>query len=561
MKRFTDYFSRERIFIGSVAIAVAILNQLHVIIQWVANRPGFVFTGIAHYFADYFLYVAQMVEGARGSLLYYHRFTNEPVAPTWIYWFNALLGRLGYLVGISPFATYNIALFVLVMVSMLLTYALIRRVFPTNRYHRYTALLISITASPFLDFQVLLREKALRLPDLLWFSPNPAFNRYGGVPHQVFQTILYLALCIIYGGTLENTKQAHVRDFIAKNYWRYLSLISLTVLGTTASPVQMLVFLIGATSTTLFAIVYQKKLDWSHLLTLVVMGLVALPAAWLTNREFSETVFAVGKIWELSQYVDTSAVHFLIALGISGVYIPFGIIPILRKGKPLPILLFFYAISSILLFFSPIPKLLGTTPVRYLHPASYTGLWILATTGMIVLTQKIKHVFGKAVSSRLVCISLLGLYILFTLPSYIIQIQARIDPKTNPNLLMDTRYNHVPKTVSDTLLALGGLPTNPNYPVVLVDSTDRIEILVPVFADKIVFTGHPVHTLYSDTKELLRSQFFSGAIYGEEAVTFLNAHRIGFILLGTQNHAVSLPQSLFTKVFTNEEFTIYERER
>src|SRR3989344_2457079 len=97
----------ELLFVFIISLLLAILNQLHVIIQWFTRPAGTYFTGIAHYFADYFLYTDIMAQGAGGTLWTAAHFTNEPMAKTWIYWFNALLGFLGSRVGFTPFGSYN----------------------------------------------------------------------------------------------------------------------------------------------------------------------------------------------------------------------------------------------------------------------------------------------------------------------------------------------------------------------------------------------------------------------------------------------------------------------
>src|SRR3989338_9158322 len=85
------------ICIGSITI----VNSLHVLTEYLANPPDRLFTAIAHYWTDYFLYISQM---AQGSLLSRHMFTNEPLPPTWIYWFNGLIGALGTRGGLSILA-------------------------------------------------------------------------------------------------------------------------------------------------------------------------------------------------------------------------------------------------------------------------------------------------------------------------------------------------------------------------------------------------------------------------------------------------------------------------
>lgn len=519
MKKFLP--AAEWLLVGVVAIAVSALNQLHVIREWLTNPADRYFTGIAHYFADFFLYAAQMKQGAGGALLYYHRFTNESVPPTWIYWFNNLLGFIGNLFGLSPFATYNVSLLLLVIISILLFYSLLVMLYPSDKINpapfqwcwikRVIALIFILTASPFLS---------LGNAEGLWFSPSLAFNRIGGVPHQVFQTILFILLTM---------------SFSRKS----LFIIPLAILGSSANPIQMLLFILAAFVTTVVLLIKHRDIRVG--LPLLVLLAVSFPAAWLTNLQFNSPVIAVAKVWEMAQWVNRSLPFIVSSIGPILLFIPFGIAPFLGKFRPVTILIFSYAAISFLLFFSPVPAMLSTTPIRYLHPASYILLPILAVEGIF------------AFSNRIIIIMALLLYSILTIPSFAGELRGRIAPATNPGVLMDTEFNHVPMPVALALTWLGRQPTDPSRPVVLVDSNKRIEILVPAFADKTVFNGHPLHTLYPEVKEKLRQDFFEGRMTEDEKNKFLINHRIGYII--TTPAAILGP---FKKVFTNDAITIYK---
>lgn len=508
----------EWLIIGVLAFVMSTLNLLHVLLEWFRNLPAGrqalpdrSFTGIAHYFADFFLYAAQMKQGAGGALLYSHRFTNEPVPPTWIYWFNNLLGYIGHLFGLSPFATYDVSLFILVIVSILLIYYFLVTLYPADRIKRMIALVFILTASPFLS---------LGNAEGLWFSPSLAFNRLGGVPHQVFQTILFILL------TMSLARKS-------------LSIIPLAILGSSANPIQMLIFVLAACLTT--GILFAKHKDIRVGLPLIILLAVSFPAAWLTNKQFDSPVIAVAKIWETAQWVNRSLPFILSSIGPILLFLPFGIAPFLGKFRSLTILIFSYAIISFLLFFSPVPAILSTTPIRYLFPASYILLPILAVEGIFAL------------SNRIIIIMAILLYSILTIPSFARELRGRITPLTNPGVLMDTEFNHVPMPVVAALTWLGRQPTDPSRPVVLVDSKKRIELLVPAFADKTVFSGHPLHTLYPEVKEKLRKDFFEGRMTEDQQKQFLANHRIGYII--TTPAAMLGP---FKKVFTNDALTIYK---
>lgn len=532
----------EWILVGVIALAMSTTNLLHVILEWFKNPADRYFVGIAHFFTDFFLYAAQMKQGAMGSLLYYHRFTNEFVPPTWIYWFNNLLGFVGRSLGLSPFATYDISLFILVIGCIFLFYHFLITLYPTHIKKRMIALLFILTASPLFLFGT---------PRDLWFSPSLAFNRIGGVPHQVFQTILLLLLTMYFVRLLNPSTNNRSFSRIGK----LVGLAILAALAASANPIQMLIFILAASVTT--GILFMRHKDFRVAIPLLVLLSVSFPSAWLTNKQFDSPVFAVGKVWEAAQSVNRSLTAVLMSIGPIVLFIPFGIMPFCRKFQPLYTLTVSYTAISFILFFSPIPAILTTTPVRYLHPASYILLPILAVEGIFALGD-----MGWCrlmwINTRIRISILILLYTLLTIPSFTHELLTRITPATNPGVLMDTEYNHVPMPVVEALIWLGHQPTDPNHPVVLVDSNKRIEILVPAFADKTVFSGHPVHTLDPEVKEKLRQDFFGGVMTMYQQEQFLVDHRIGYIITATNRALSSLPSFNLTQVYKNTAVAIYK---
>lgn len=439
--------------VGIISLIAAVANSWHVIVAWLHQPPNTVFTGIAHYFADYFLYVSQMREG---TLFTSHWFTNESLAPTWIYWFNGLLGRIGDIAGFSPFATYNLALPALVFALCILWWKLIQKIFADN-FTRIIAFVFVLTAS--------------NVPGLgdFWFSPMPALNRLGGVPHQIFQTILLVGVML----TLS-------RPFL---------LLPLAFLAATTNPIQMLLL------TAAVAIAAPRRLPF--------LAIPALAGALLVNEEFArQPVLMAAKTWEAAQLLDVGVLQFLLAVGPIVVLLPFGIKHFLKKSDPLRRLILVYGVLSVVLFFSPIPRLLGTSPVRWLSPAAYTLLPILAAATL----QKSRYRY-----------LLLALYAVGTVPALFLQVQGR---------MTDQKFNYIPTAVIQGLSKLQSQPEG----VILVNPAIPYDVLIPVFTGHPSFTGHPIHTLYPDVKERLRQNYFSGRMTDAQAKQFLIDHRIVYVI-------------------------------
>lgn len=547
----------EWICAGCLAILAAVANQAPVFVGWFNQPPHTVFTASIQYWADYFLYTAQMAEGAAGQLWYTQRFTGEPLPPTWMYWFNNVLGWLGHLVGLSPFAVYNTALFLLVSCSLVLVFLVLCRSFPDDPAARIGGFLLYLIGSPLPDLSVLLNQHRLLFPDDLWFSPAPVFNRLGGVPHQVWQTILFLLLSIMFIKALKLTS----RNSSAAPK-TYLLLAAISMLAASANPLPILVFLPAAAVTGLWSAFRHTSGYKPALTALLITGLAALPAAWLINREFSSPIFAAAKVWELRQYVNTGFRHFLVSLGPLTLFLPFGLFALVRTKSTTAVLFSATAIVSAAFFLSPLPRLLGTVPSRYQFPAGYAGLTILALLGMQKLSRTLRTVVEKIRlgPGNLFLILFLAGALILDLPGSIADFSARLTPAGDPVLLAGSLYAYVPNPVAGALTWLKGQPDNPLRPVVMVDSGMPIEIMVPVFTDKTVFNGHPIHTLHPDEKERLRQMFFSRSLRSSDAEAFLQQNRIGYIIAGTLQgfplYAQNLP--FLSKIYKNAMITIYQ---
>ena len=160
------------------------------------------------------------------------------------------------------------------------------------------------------------------------------------------------------------------------------------------------------------------------------------------------------------------------------------------------------------------------------------------------------------ISKTSITAGLLTIYLILTIPAISRQFIDRITPSRNPQLLMDTIYNHVPAPITEALTWLrvtGPGPVTKN-PVVLTDPAIPIEVLVPVFTGLPSFSGHPIHTLYPDVKEAKRQEFFGGKMNVKDSEQFLKDHRIGYILTSpTRKLSMNLK-----KVFSNDSVVIYK---
>lgn len=524
--------SRESVAAIIIGIGVITANSYHVLEELIANPRGNVFTGIAHYFADYFLYVSHIAQGAHGAwFMTDHLFTNESMSPTWIYWIYTILGKAN-IIGIHPFAAYNISIILFATFLLILWWKIIRDLFQKQPFTQVIAFLFITTASNF--------------PGLgdFWFSPTPALNRLGGVPHQFVQTILLLLTVRAFISAGNTPKQSPAISGIL----RYALLCVVSFLAATASPIQMLLMTI---STGIFLIIPLRSGNTSYIAAFAAVALPAFFGAYLTNTEFArQPILAAAKLWENSQPVSVSVWQFILALGPVCLLFPFGIHPYLKKITPLRALLGIFTALSLTAFFSAIPALLGTTPVRWLSPASIGALYLVAALGFMEISRFISQLIPlPRVHIRAL---LLLIYIAFTVPSLYTQVLARITPLRSDRSMQT--LNHVPAPVIEALTAI---KTAPGNGVVVTDPSFPYDVLVPVISGKRSFTGHPVHTLYPQVKEELRRTFFSGFMTQDQARQFIKDHTISYILSSRQATRILERYPFLTLLFQNDTASVY----
>lgn len=516
--------SRDTLYAMCIGATLVIANSWHMMKEWRANGPGEVFTGISHYGIDYFFYISHIVQGANGAWMYTrHMFTNEPLPPTWIYWPYTILGKFSTF-GADPFVVYNASIVVFAAVLLMLWWRILVAVLPEKPFVRLIAFLFITTASNF--------------PGLgeFWFSPTPALNRLGGVPHQLLQSILLLLVIILLSASV-SPKLRHTRLRLTA---LYILLAIISFIAAATSPIQMLLVVVAASMYLIISLRSGALLP--QLVPVVLVSLPALLGAYLTNAEFArQQILVAAKLWENNQHVSVSLWQFILAVGPLSVFIPLGIRPYVRKLSPLRMLLGIFSVLSIAAFFSPLPKLLGTTPVRWLSPASYGALPILAALG-----------FREVARSLSASCLLLVLYMLITIPSLMGQIQTRSTPLETDRVIRS--LNHISFPMIDAFIAI---ENNTDDRVVLTDPALIYDTVIPIFTGHRSFTGQPVHTLFPQAKEQLRRRFFSGDMTEPEAKQFVIDHDIGYILASRAATRVIPAYTFMTRVFQNDGAHVY----
>lgn len=529
----------ELVLVLFLALLFTLINGLHVLIPFVLQPPNTLFTGIAHYYEDYFFYVSHIVDGMKGSLLVSQRFTNEPLPKLWVYWFNALLGYIGKWFTQSPFAIYNVSLFFLILGLIIAWYILIRAIFPRSPILRILALLFILSATNMYDIGLFFFRGTVMPLGAFWFSPAPALNRLGGAPHHAIQSILIIMELLLLHVLLNRKNGKHY-------LWQWIVYGIVSVWLTSMNPMQMLLLILAGGLICLGDLVKKAYLEKhipsmrfciQHCMPVVFMGILALPIALLLTRQFISPLYANAQQWEYSQYVPVSIQSFIQAVGISAIFLPFALLPAITIHKSRLLLLSaLYLGVAQFFFWSPLPGLFHASRVRFLHPINYGLISLFSAIGFLAVVQygaaalrRMRFPYSIRTAKILVGIVFLSLYLMGTVPTLVVQTKERTDP-AYASLVNKSPLNHVPIGVAQALQTLDGLDLG-NTPVVVTDPILPYDTLIPASTGKTSFTGHILHTMYGSTKQALRLKLFSQSTTIDEAKTIMRNHRIGALFV------------------------------
>jgi hypothetical protein len=548
----------EKVYMVAISLFVIIANSWHVISEWLINDPSRYFVGIAHYYSDYFLYTSYIAQGARGAWVHaYHMYTNEPLRAFWYYWMYVAMGHVGSWFHFSPFATYDIGLTGIITLLIISISILIHHIFPHEPAKRHVAVLFVLTASDFPDLAVFIKTGVWKLFGLTWFSPSPALNRLGGVPHQTLQTALLCTIMWLYATSQEQSR------------FRMIKLVVLYILAfftATIAPVQM--FLLIISIALMFIVprmrrIATKQVSVSTILResipFVSVAIAAVAGVLVANHEIAnQSIFAMARVWERKQYTTMTLLELYVGMGPIALFIPFGVLSYIKKLNTLRGIVLIYGLLSIASFYSPLPALLDVASIRWLSPSGYIIFPILAVEGIMEFSkgsaQLLSFLTHRTLKQSLIFSCLMIAYIVCTIPAIVAQIYTRTVPLRSEARII--ALNHVSMSAVTAIRSINTSHVSMSQPVVLTDPTLPYDIIIPPLTGLRSFTGHIIHTLDNDAKQSLRQSFFAGYENDSEAMNFLKTHSIAYIITPSES-TVMARYPFLRLIFRNETLSVY----
>ena len=515
----------ETLFVVIFALVLAIINSIG-FFAGLLNRPAnTVYLGTIHYWEDYFLYLNHFFQGAHGNWLVANRYTSESTAPSILYWSNLLLGKIGGFIYLSPILSYNLSVILLSFLVLVTAYLLLKKIYPTDRLRALAGFFIGAAATSMINY-IRVDGKPMWYPFQLWRTPHYAFDRLGGVPHQILQTLLFLCMTILY-----------FHKNCAKP--KIVALLSLlTILLATLNPVQAVMF-IGAAWACTLAVPAMRK---THIPHLFLISIVALSSLLVTNSVLSELPHLQSKLWEAGQHTITTLPFLLLSIGPVSLLFFIGLVPALRQKNPILLFGSILVLGAYTLFLSGVPKLLGISNVRVIFPALYPFIGAVAVNGIFSL--KSKHWIAI----------FLVLFLLLSLPTMRVELKEKLAPlkQTNDILLF------LPENIYQGFTQLSQLPFDA---VTLGNPASHIDVLVPPLSGHTTYSGHPLATINNAAKQAAALRFFH--LQKSDASLWLKSNNIRFVLFTSYDGNKELFMKTYPflrPIYANPDMTIFSVE-
>ncbi len=508
----------------TVAIIVTLVNSSNFLAGVMGTKPGEVYLGTTHYWEDYFLYLSQFFQGARGQeWLTLNRYTSEATAPSILFWPNVMLGKLGGLLGLTPAISYNLAIMLLSFITLMVLSSLMRRAFPKDKTQATIGFLLAAFSTSFIN-RIWVDGRPMWYPFQLWKTPNFALDRLGGVPHQIVQTLLFL---------------------LAMHAWFFYrakkvpALLVLLVLLTSLNPVMSAMFLVAAWMAQLLTNPRSK----GALVTLVVMSVGVAVTAWYYNLISGQEPHIQSKLWEAGQQIATTPLFMLLSVGPISIVGVIGAWAAMKRGTQ-PIHLFSIALLAVgyLLYFSSVPAIVGISNSRVLFPALYAAWGILGVLGLEALSTPLvipvpRKDSGQAPagiqsilnwilgsSPRMTTVFLSCIFLLISIPTLRWEFRQKLLVKPEERIPLLYLPNEV--YAAFTYLESQGSFDD----IVLANPASHMDAMVPALAGHTSYTGHPFATIDNDRKRERAMRLFRMDMKASEATQWLRENRIRYLV-------------------------------
>jgi hypothetical protein len=548
------FLHREIILVIFLALLITFITTIALFSQFYFRPPNHVFIGVTHYFEDYFYYLDQFYQGAHGGWLTVNNFTTENLTPSLLYFDNILLGKIGGIFGLEPFITYNVSLLLLKFVYLLLSYFIIKIIFPTNRKLRIGTYIFFIFATSFPDLRISGNGLINQGPLLIYRAKNTIFSRFGNIPSQYVTSILFTILFIL----TSKIKQLVFSELKIQN--RKFLMFSITIAGlllwltigdVAKASVYMFILLIflyffRPTKITKMQII-KPVIFYLSLLFIFLISTILI-----YKSVANDPVYKAANEWDYQEYINQF--KYIKPLGYFKSFGPLGILFLTgayylyrKKKEPTEKLILCISLVSILGFILPGVLDIPVPGFRFILKSSYIFISAIGIYSLHYLEN-----------IRKVRIFSLGLILYFILafvtfyPNFLQQLAKVKEP--------DYHFTYMPKEIYDGFSFLANIPPRDSF--VLGNSSSSTDLFIPGFTGKKTFTGHFLTNINSKYKDEQNKKFYYEWTDKKDGLEFLTKNKIKYIVHTVyannfENKELEKYYPFLKEVYRNKMMAIY----
>ncbi len=555
----------EILIVGFIILLFLFLNGLPFIFGILNTPKGSQFLGTVHWPPDYFYYLSQFFQGKSDWFSSFDLYTGDFRSKTFVGWVGVFLGHVFQLLGIDSVAAYQLSIVLFATILLILSYLLIREIFPGSALKRAAAFLFFVAGNAFPKIVESGGKLSFSYFDY-WYNTGLPFNRLGGVPHHFIARAgitLAILLAIWWWKRLGKDRLskeivfAYIAVFLLDGFvlagvepvqwgitWGVLGMIATLMILNKVMSKSVIPDLFRDLTGMLKRVQHDKFAVWADLkvfIPSVLLLIGGLPMAVYLKKTFSTLPFIQLALWENSQQLHISFMTYLLANGPVVAAAILGIFFFVRRMNPARLTALVFTLLTIFLFFSPIPALVSVVNVRFLPATTTLFLSCMATAGIFAFAYR----FGKA--KNIIFLLLTLSIIIIMLPTYYVQLRDRVkvDPSFGliylPQKVLDSYQKaQVISTPSDTFMAV--------YP---------FNLSLPAIAGRRVFEGHALLTINDGKKMGEANDFFAGKWKVGEMDDFLHKNSIKYLFVyAAEKEFAKMP--FLKKVYDNGLTAIYK---
>lgn len=524
---------KEAMLVTCTSVLVIVLTTVKLFVQFFHRPANHVFIGMTHYFEDFYYYLDQFYQGANGGWLTNNNFTSEYLPPTLIYWSHILMGKVGGLLGLESYTSYNLSLLLLKFCFLIICYWVLKRIFPRNFWYRYSVFLIFLFSTTIPVFYSTGEGGVISLPLHLWGTKNLINSRFGNIPYRYVTNILFLILLLLnwsffaYIKTLfSDTKGKIIIDKKSiAGIFKYLLPMGLLLFFLTLTDSAVAMIWAGSVGIMLF-LVWPAMVSRQYLTICLMITVTMAISFWgaglyLIRVIDADPVYSLAIKWDVEQYFEQFQLVKLVEMpfffGTLGLLTLTGVFMFIGKKKNM-----YEQTAGVILalsicgYFAPKIFAFQFPGSRFLFSSTYLFAAVIGLYGFLTI--------GKLFRFQVLPI-LVVLYLLINVNTFRLSLLEDMKIPEEP----DFHFTYIPNDLYDGFMFLR--KQEPKNAVVLGNPDTSTDLMIPGLTGKKTYSGHFLTTLNSGEKDNLAHKFFYNRVKEDEALQFLKDNKIEYIML------------------------------